>query len=161
MGYADVFLQRHENLHGLRKVEVDDNSFGQKVRNIDWAKYLAPEYYDPDKMNFDPDRLVKTLIALNNVSEFNLSDGFLSDVRYALGNDHRGTYYPAALEAIDLIIEIEKYSDNEKARSFAKLILNDLYYFQLEMSFENKDLFDLIDNSISEKLKPYSDEHLA
>jgi len=142
---------------------VENSFFEKKVRNIDWAKYLAPEYYDPETMHFDPSRPVKALIKLSqfnsedNVSANNLS----SEILFAIGNDHRGTYYPAALEAIDLIIEIEKYSDNEKARSFAKLILNDLYYFQLEMSFENKDLFDLIDNSISEKLKPYSDEHLA
>lgn len=141
---------------------MEDNSFEQKVRSIDWAKYLEPEYYDSERMYFDPSRPVKALIKL---SQFNSEDdasakNLSSKILFAIGNDHCGTYYPAALEAIDLIIEIEKYSDNEKARNFAKYTLNDLYYFQLEMSTENKDLYDLVDNAIREKLKPYSDEEL-
>ena len=87
---------------------MENSSFEQKVRNIDWAKYLAPEYDDPNKMDFDSDELAEALIELSQINESDLTTGFLSKVRFAVGNDHRGTYYPAALEAIDLIIEIEK-----------------------------------------------------
>ena len=141
---------------------MENSSFEQKVRNIDWAKYLAPEYDDPNKMDFDSDELAEALIELSQINESDLTTGFLSKVRFAVGNDHRGTYYPAALEAIDLIIEIEKHSDNEKARTAAKDILIDLHYFQLEMggddgNGDDQSLYDLINDSIKEKLKPYSD----
>jgi len=142
---------------------VENPSFEQKVRSVDWTKYLAPEYYDPEKMDFDPNKIIETLTKLNNVNDSNNNSGFLSSVRYALGNDHRGTYYPAALEAIDLIIEIEKYSENQNSRNCAKCVLNDLHYFQLEMGGKdgngnNQNLYDAINDLIKEKLKPYSDE---
>ena len=111
-------------------------------------------------MDFDPNELVESLIELNQVDESKSNDRFLSKVRYAFGNDHRGTYYPAALEAVDLVIEIEKTSANELAQKFAKYVLNDLHYFQLEMSDGNEDLYNSISNSIKENLKPYSDENL-
>ncbi len=142
---------------------MENNSFEQKVRSIDWGKYLAPEYYDPNKMDFYPDKIVDVLIELSQINESNTKPGFLSEVRYALGNDHRGTYYPAALEAVDLIVDIEKNSDNENARRAANCILSDLYYFQLEMGGNEGNggdqiLYDAINDSIKEKLKPYSDE---
>ncbi len=144
-------------------MKVDNISFEKKIRSIDWVKYLAPEYYDPNKMDFDPDKLAEVLIELGQINESSCNNGFLNEVRYAIGNDHRGTYYPAALEAIDLIIEIEKNSDNENARRVANCILNDLYYFQLEMggnegTGNNQSLYEAINDSIKEKLKPYSDE---
>jgi hypothetical protein len=142
--------------------KVENNSFEQKVRSIDWSKYLAPEYYDPEMMFYDPARPVKALIQLNQFDESKAESdaGISSEVRYAIGNDHRGTYYPAALEAIDLIIEIEKCSDKEAARNCAKYILNDLYYFQLELGSKDKNLYDSINGVVREKLKSYSDENL-
>lgn len=141
---------------------MENNSFEQKVRNVDWAKYLAPEYYDPEIMFYDPSKTITALILLNqfNGMKNDLAADIGSKVRFAIGNDHRGTYYPVALEAIDLIIEIEKHSQKEKARKCAKNILNDLHYFQLEMNDKNKNLYDSINNSIREKLSPYSDENL-
>jgi len=137
-----------------------DNSFEEKVRSIDWTKYLEPEYYDPEKMHYSPDRPIKALIQLSRYDESKAESGLSmdSEVRFAIGNDHRGTYYPAALEAIDLIIEIEKHSDIEAARKCAADILNDLYYFQLELGSDDKQLYEAIENIIKEKLQPYSDE---
>ena len=97
---------------------------------------------------------------LSRFDESNAKYGLDSKVRFAVGNDHRGTYYPAALEAIDLIIEIEKHSDVEAARKCAAVILNDLYYFQLELGSDDKQLYEAIENIIKEKLQPYSDENM-
>ena len=141
---------------------MENNYFEQKVRRINWAKYLAPEYYNSETMYFDPARPVKALIQLSRFDGEETESGTCvsNDLLFAIGNDHRGTYYPAALEAIDLLIEIEKNSNNEKTRKCAKYFLNDLHYFQLEMSDIDEDLYNSINNSIREKLKPYSDENL-
>lgn len=77
---------------------------------------------------------------------------------FALENNQRDPYNPAALEAIDLIIEIEKHSDEEPAQECARYILNDLHYFQLEVRSDDKRLYEEIENVIKEKLKPYADE---
>lgn len=141
---------------------MQDKSFEEKVRSIDWTKYLEPEYYDPEKIAYFPEKTIRALIKLNQYSE--LEDdfsGLSGEVRYAIGNDHRGTYYPAALEAIDLIIEIEKHSDLEAARKCAAAILNDLYYFRLELGSDDNQLYEAIENIIREKLQPYSDENVT
>jgi len=138
-----------------------DNSFEEKVRSVDWTKYLEPEYYDPEKIDYSPDKLVEALIELSRFDESKDEGGLSSEIRFAIGNDHRGTYYPAALEAIDLIIEIEKHSNIEAAHKCAAGILNDLYYFQLELGSDDKQLYEAIENIIKEKLQPYADENVT
>jgi hypothetical protein len=142
---------------------MNNSFFEEKVRRIDWTKYLEPEYYDPEQMHYIPDRTIKALIKLSRYDESGDESGLDmgSEVRFAIGNDHRGTYYPAVLEAIDLIIEIEKGSDLKAARKCAAAILNDLYYFQLELGSNDKQLYEAIENTIKEKLRPYSDENIT
>ena len=139
---------------------MNNSAFEEKVRSIDWTKYLEPEYYNPEKMDYRPDRTIKALIQLNRFdaddSKVGFGSGIISEVLFAIGNDHRGTYYPAALEAIDLIIEIEKHSESEAARKCAFDTLGDLYYFQLELGSNDKQLFEAIENTIKEKLLPYA-----
>ncbi len=143
---------------------MNNVAFEEKVRSIDWAKYLEPEYYDPETMYYDPERPVKALIRLSqhdNLEDKSSNDSLDSEILFAFGNDHGGTYYPAALEAIDLIIEIQKHSEFEAARSFAADILDRLYYFQLEMSNKDAKLYESIESIIREKLLPYSDENIT
>ena len=144
---------------------MKDITFEEKVRGIDWTKYLEPEYYDPEKMHYNPDRTIKALIQLSRFdgdeSKVEFGAGMDSEVIFAIGNDHRGTYYPATLEAIDLIIEIQKHSELEAARKCASAVLNDLYHFQLELGSIDKQLYDAIENTIKEKLLPYSDEKIT
>lgn len=47
-----------------------DISFEEKVRSIDWTKYLEPEYYDPTRMNFNPEKLIEVLIRLSHYESF-------------------------------------------------------------------------------------------
>lgn len=137
-----------------------DNSFEEKVRRLNWTKYLKPEYCNPEEMDYSPEKLIKVLVQLSQYDGLNYESviGIGSEVRFAIGNDHRGTYYPAALEAIDLIIEIEKHSDLEAARNCATAILNDLYYFRLELGSNDERLYDSIESIIRKKLQSYSDE---
>ena len=143
---------------------MTDTSFEEKVRSIDWTKYLEPEYYDPEKMYYNPERPVKALIYLSrcdSLEDESSDPGLGGEIRYAIGNDHRGTYYPAALEAIDLIIEVLEHSKLEAARKCAAGVLNDLYYFQLELGSNDEQLYDALENIIREKLRPYSDENIT
>ena len=144
---------------------MNNIAFEEKVRGVDWTKYLEPEYYDPEKMHYDPNRTIKALIQLSHFdgdeSKVEFGAGIGSEVRFAVGNDHRGTYYPAALEAIDLIIEIEKHSETEAARKCAFYILNDLYNFQLELGSDDKQLYEATEKTIKEKLLPYADENIT
>jgi hypothetical protein len=143
---------------------MTDISFEEKVRRVDWAKYLEPEYYDPEKMYYNSERLVRALIRLSqhdSLEDKAANESLDSEILFAFGNDHGGTYYPAALEAIDLIIEIQKHSEFEAARNFAACILNRLYYFQLELGSNDKQLYDAIEGIIREKLRPYSDENIT
>lgn len=140
---------------------MGDKSFKEKVNSIDWTKYLGPEYHDPEKMDFFPDELPNILIRLSRYDESEDGNAFHSEMLFAFGNNHRGTYYPAALEAIDLIIEIQKYSESKAARNCATCMLNDLYYFQLEMNNKDEQLYEATENIIKEKLRPYSDENIT
>jgi hypothetical protein len=45
-------------------------SFEEKVRSVDWTKYLEPEYFDPQKMFYNPERPVKALIRLSHYESF-------------------------------------------------------------------------------------------
>lgn len=132
--------------------------FEEKVLAIDWEKYSAPEYHDSNIMDYYPNKVPAILIGLSKADETNAGIGLASLVRVAVGNDHRGTYYPAALEAIDLIVELEKNSDNKAVRECAYDILNVWYYFRLEMSKDDEKLHEAVDKIIREKLEPYKDE---
>ena len=143
---------------------MTDTSFEEKVLSVDWTKYLEPEYYDSEKMYYSPERPVKALVHLSryDILEDELSGiGLGSEIRFAIGNDHRGTYYPAALEAIDLIIEVLEHSKLEAARKCAAAVLNDLYHFQLELGSNDEQLHNAIETIIREKLSPYSDENIT
>ncbi len=130
---------------------MNNHHIESRIRNTDWSEYLGPEY-------FSPDELIESLIDLNNYDTVNAEHGLDNKVLFAVGNNHAGTYYPAILSAVDIIIEIERSSDIEPARKCANAILNDLYYFQPELGSYNKHSYEQIEKIIKEKLEPYSDE---
>jgi hypothetical protein len=111
---------------------MEEDSIEAKIYKTDWGKYLKPEFYDAKEMSFSHAKLISTLIELNSVCDSKMSSNLHRECLNALGNNHRGTYYPATIEAIDIIIEIEKTSKNENPCDCARVILNDLYYFRLE-----------------------------
>lgn len=128
-----------------------NSTFEEKVKRIDWQKYVGPEYYAPNK-------LIDALIDLNEFDESNARHGLDNKVLFAVGNNHAGTYYPAILEAADLLVEIYEHSDSEDARKCAYAILSDLYYFCPELGTYNKHSYEEIEQFVKDKLKPYADE---
>ena len=129
---------------------MKDQRIEGMINGVNWSEYLGPEYYSPDE-------LIELLVELNKYNTNNVKYGLDNKVLFALGNNHAGTYYPAILGAIDIIIKIESDSDIASAHKCANVILNNLCYFQAELGSYNKHSFEGIETFIKGKLKSYSD----
>ena len=72
---------------------------------------------------------------------------------FSIGNNHSGTYYPAALEALPFIIEVALHGDHVVARNCAINILVDLHHFLPDCddtSCEPRELQKIIQTTISD-----------
>jgi hypothetical protein len=69
------------------------------IDGADWEHFRGPEYYDPEKAR----RSLHRLLAAEDEAQ---SWKAYSDVLYGIGNDHRGSFYPAALAAVPLLVRI-------------------------------------------------------
>lgn len=127
-------------------------SIEEKIKSVDWRQYRGPEYYDPDK-------LVQALLQLSVFDESNAKNDLDNKVLFAVGNNHAGTYYPAILEAADLIIEMEKYSSLESVRKCANAILSNLYYFEPELGTYDKHSAEDIFKFVKSKFSEYADKN--
>lgn len=123
----------------------------ERIKSVEWRQYLGPEYYNPEE-------LVQALLQLSVFDESNTTHGLDNKVLFAVGNNHAGTYYPAILEAADLIIEMEKHSSLESVRKCANAILNNLYYFEPELGTYSKHRAEEILKFVKLKLNEYADE---
>lgn len=122
-----------------------------KIKKIDWVKYSGPEYYNPEN-------LIEALLHLITYDKSKAKNGLDNKVLYSLGNNHAGTYYPAILEAADLIIEMEKKSESKSVRNCAYAILNDLYYCEPELGTYQEHSYEQILNFVRVKLDDYKDK---
>ncbi|SMF41427.1 hypothetical protein [Pseudobacteriovorax antillogorgiicola] len=123
----------------------------EQVEKTDWSKFSGPKCYQSDKV---PEAL-KSLIMLTRPEHANeVGDKVIN----AIGNNHRGTYYPAILAALEIIVSIANDGENLARKTCAEAILNDLYYFEPEVGqFEDYDSQGL--KSFAMKaLAPYSDD---
>jgi len=91
----------------------------QRIRSVRWEQYAGPDYYRPGD-------LVEALIDLANFDQSRARHGLENKVLFAVGNNHAGTYYPAILEAADILIEIEQKSEVSESRKCARPVLTDL-----------------------------------
>lgn len=123
----------------------------ERIRSVDWNQYQGPEYYNPEE-------LVLALLQLSVFDESQSKYGLDNKVLCAVGNSHAGTYYPAMLEAADLIIEMEKRSELKCVRRCAYAILNDLYYFEPELGSYSNHGAEHILNFVRSRLGEYADE---
>ncbi|GAA3918481.1 hypothetical protein [Litoribacillus peritrichatus] len=123
----------------------------EKVRNIDWVKYSGPEH-------FDPDELVEALILLSRNDESRAVHGLDNKVLFAVGNNHAGTYYPAILGALEILIELEKQSTNLAVRKCSFAILNDLFYFTPELGSYQTHTEEELEKIVKERLRDYEDK---
>ena len=127
----------------------------KKILNVDWARFDGPELYESH-------RVAEALIALAKLDDSKQANEVLRKVTYAIGNDHAGTYYPAILEALDILISLEKNSDENKARKIcAGAILNNLYYFEPELGGYSGCTSSELKQFAIKMLQPYSDDQPA
>ena len=128
-----------------------NKSIENKIKSVNWDKYSGPEYYAPN-------RLIESLISLSKFDESQAKNGLDNEVLFSVGNNHAGTYYPAILDAADLLIELERSSEIEATRKCAYVILNDLYYFGPELGSYDNHTYEQIESFVKKKLKYYADD---
>lgn len=132
--------------------DMNIESIKNCIQNIDWEKYDGPEYYESHEV---APALFSLLLLEKSVHANDVGDKILD----ALGNNHAGTYYPAILSALDIIISIEKEAPDSARKICAKAILNDLSCFEPEPDLRNYKSHSLADilKIAQSKLEPYSD----
>lgn len=91
-----------------------------EIKAIDWSQYLGPDCYNPAEVPW-------ALAQLIELKEEQLNSIVYHRVLFAIGNDHRGTYYPAIQDALMYIIKVALADGVEIAKNCALSILIDLY----------------------------------
>ncbi|AZZ92883.1 hypothetical protein EUZ85_19995 [Hahella sp. KA22] len=127
-----------------------DKNLETRLREIDWRQYSGPDLYAPDK-------LIASMLALINLHDQNASNAVGDAILNTLGNNHRGVYYPAALAALDLLINMAEAADQPARMRCARSILNDLYYFEPELGYYDGCSDEELKRFVCTKLQPYSD----
>lgn len=92
----------------------------EKIYATKWSAYHGPEYYSADKV-------VNSLLSLvrlrYEVDKWQVYNAVLSGI----GNNHAGTYYPAALKAVPLLLQLLRNSEHELVRNCTLEIITELY----------------------------------
>ncbi len=91
----------------------------QLVKNVNWSIYDGVEGYDSKIVN----EALFELIDLEKLEEV-YSQSIEHKMISAIGNDHRGTFYPAILSALDILIEIAKFGSFKSSRSALAILDN-------------------------------------
>jgi hypothetical protein len=94
---------------------------------VEWSSYPIPDYQPPGRVP----AALRFLASPDQWAERDVG----SEFRFAVGNDHAGTYFPVVLAALPFILEIILNGPPE-ARNAALAIVEDLTYFQPEYGFE-------------------------
>lgn len=85
--------------------------------DVDWASIPGPPSYQPGKV---PEALTGVAKATSKTDAHSAYQRFMASI----GNDHAGTLYPAALTAIDFILELAR-SDQPWVRVASLEVLRD------------------------------------
>jgi hypothetical protein len=95
---------------------------------VDWAAIAGPEWYRPEQV-------VPALLALSTdeTGDYRVQ----SRVLFAVGNDHGGELYPAAVAAAPLLLEIALRATRPTAQAMALAVLDNM------LSFHGVDPFDV------------------
>ncbi|GAB1270349.1 hypothetical protein NBRC116493_36030 [Aurantivibrio infirmus] len=130
---------------------MSDIEIERKIREVDWSQYNGPEC-------FSASELQEALLDLLSYDESRAVHGLDNKVLFAVGNNHAGTYYPAILEATDILINIETSGENESSRKCAFAILNDLTCFEPELGSYKGCSNTQLQEFVATKLKNYEDQ---
>ena len=102
------------------------------IDEADWERFAGPEYYDPESAR----RSLRELASIENEAA---ADTAYNDVLFGIGNSHAGSYYPAALCAVPLLVRISA-SGQPWPRYAALEVLTDLLIsFNAEAGYESFD----------------------
>jgi hypothetical protein len=74
------------------------SSLLEAVDQVSWASYAGSEYYD----HLEPPRAFRRLVAAQNESDATAAH---NEMLFAIGNNHRGSYYAAARPAVPLLVQ--------------------------------------------------------
>ena len=118
---------------------MDTDRFIADVWAVDWSSFQE-DYY---KQKEPQASLIALALATQEsregihhikgvIPELLLNTSIASNVMFAIGNGHRGTYYPIVREALTFIIQIALYGNHLVARNCAINIMVDLYHFEPE-----------------------------
>ena len=110
MNLGVIFTDEHMDIKNIQK----------EINRIDWKLFSGPEHYEPDRVS----GALSSLISLKKES---LSNKVYNNVLFAIGNNHAGTYYPAAQKALKYIIQTAISGNTEIAKNCALDMLIDLY----------------------------------
>jgi len=122
---------------------MDINQFISDVNSVNWNEFGGSSFYKSEGIS-------NTLIALARVGEqlqnvdvdrFDEEEAKLlystevtNNLLSAIGNNHRGSYYPATRKALPFIIQIAIDGNYMIAKNNAIFTLIDLYHFSPECS---------------------------
>jgi len=122
---------------------MDIKQFIEEVNNVHWSGFDGPNYYKPNDV---PEALISLALAaqesrdgldyfenigLNSKAQEGdllLNAAIANKVKFSIGNDHNGSYYPAVRGALPFIIQIALFGNNAVAINCAINVLIDLYY---------------------------------
>ena len=160
---------------------MDIDKFIDDVNNADWQKFDDAEYFRDryDGIDSFAQAVPPPLIALALIdkesndmlnmkmlkkqgmsrTDFISNATIESNVRFAIGNDHRGTYYPVIREALPFIIEVALYGNHVVARNCAINALIDLYGFEPEGSFDPEGDADELSKFVDKAIKDMVARH--
>lgn len=103
-----------------------------EIASIKWNEYNGPECYVPKEIQTYLTKLIQLRDENQNLNIYNA-------VMYAIGNSHAGSYYPAMLKALPIIIDLANHSKHEIVRNCILEMLTDWYYsFGPELGTFNK-----------------------
>jgi len=130
---------------------MDINRFIENVNSVDWHKF---DYTELSNRRYDgiysfaqtvPTSLIALalvdkesdeLLYIEGLERFGLKrTDFIanapidSNIKFAIGNEHRGTYYPIILEVLPFIVEVALLGNHVVSRTCAINTLIDLYHF--------------------------------
>ncbi len=122
-----------------------------KIEKTDWHQYSGPDCYEAD----DVRPVLLSLLEFEKGKDPNhLGDKIL----FAVGNNHRGTYYPVLFAALEIIIAISSDDSNPPRQRCALATLNNLHYFEPEIGEYQGCTNEELGSFARKLLTPYSDE---
>ena len=136
---------------------MDINKFISSVNSINWINLSDSLYYKPEKV---PISLISLCCAENECKEgiyqiddvepdLLLNTKICNDMLFAIGNNHRGTYYSVVRRALPFILQVALYGNHIVAKNCAINILIDLYYFCPDSDdFNDNSLESFVKNTI-------------